>query len=72
MLRVAVRRENGDLVAAVLQANSSIDDQPLSPTNAQIRVEKDNVLLILCHGTIYAADLSSGVVLRYLGAWAKW
>lgn len=43
-----MRREDGDLVTACLQANRSVNHQPLSASNTQVRVEEDDTLL-LCH-----------------------
>ena len=41
-------RENDDLVSEILQADGSVDDQPLGAANAQIRVQEDDGLLLLC------------------------
>lgn len=49
MLRVAVRREDGDLVAAALQPDGRVDHQPLCPSYAQIRVKEDNAILLPRH-----------------------
>jgi hypothetical protein len=46
---VAMRCEDGDLVPALLQRDSGIDDQTLSATNAEVRMEEDDVLLVLRH-----------------------
>lgn len=46
--RITMRCEDSDLVAARLEANSGINDQPLSTANAQVRVEEDDALLF-CH-----------------------
>jgi hypothetical protein len=48
MVGVAMRSVDGDLVAAALQAHGGVNDQPLGATNAQVRVEEDNVLLGHC------------------------
>lgn len=49
MLRVAVRREDGDFVAAALQPYCRIDHQPLCPSYSQIGVKKDDVMLLVRH-----------------------
>ena len=46
--RIAMRREDGDFVPARLETNGSINHQPLSTANAQVRVEEDDTLLF-CH-----------------------
>jgi hypothetical protein len=46
---VAVRCEDGDLVPALLQRDSGIDNKTLSAANAEVRMEEDGVLLVLCH-----------------------
>ena len=46
--RIAMRREDGDFVAARLKTDSGIDDQSFSTANAQVRVEEDDTLLF-CH-----------------------
>jgi hypothetical protein len=46
---VAVRCEDGDLVPARLQRNSRIDNKTFGAANAEIRMEEDGVLLLLCH-----------------------
>lgn len=46
MAWIAMRREDGDLVPTRLEANSSINYQSLSTSNAQIRVEEDDALLL--------------------------
>lgn len=51
VLRVAVRREDGDCVAAVLQPHGRVDDEPLRSADAKIGVEEDYVLLLFAgHG----------------------
>ena len=40
--------EDDDLVSKILQADCSIDDQPLGAANAQVWVQEDNGLLLLC------------------------
>jgi hypothetical protein len=52
--RVAVRCEDGDLVPALLQRNSSIDNKTLGTANTEVRVEEDSVLLLLCHVWVLA------------------
>jgi hypothetical protein len=49
VLRVAVRREDGDRVPAPLEGDGGVDDQALRPANAQVRVEEDGVLLLRGH-----------------------
>jgi hypothetical protein len=44
-----MRCEDGDLVPALLQRDSGIDDQTLSATNAEVWMEEDGVLLVLRH-----------------------
>ena len=46
MTRITMRGEDGDLVAARLETDSGIDDQPLSTSNAQVWVEEDDALLL--------------------------
>jgi len=46
--RIAMRREDGDFVAARLETNSGINHQSLSTADAQVRVEEDDTLLF-CH-----------------------
>jgi hypothetical protein len=48
--RVAVRREDGDRVAAFLQRDCRIYNETLGAANAEIWVEEDGVLLRLRHG----------------------
>jgi hypothetical protein len=48
MLGVAVRREDGDFVASILEANSGINHQAFGTTDAQIRVEEDDVEIHPC------------------------
>lgn len=45
MLRIAMACEDDDLVAAVLKADSGIDDESLSSANSQVRVQEDYGLL---------------------------
>jgi hypothetical protein len=45
VLRVAVAREDGHPVPAALEPDGSVDDQSLGAADAQVRVEKDEVLL---------------------------
>lgn len=45
MLLVAMRREDGDLVSALLQRDSCIDDQTLGAAYAEVGVEKDGMRL---------------------------
>lgn len=45
MLRIAVACEDDDLVAAVLKADSGIDDESLSSADSQVRVQEDYGLL---------------------------
>jgi hypothetical protein len=52
MRGIAVRREDGDFVAAVLQAHSSVDDEPLGTANTQIRVQEHNLLAFRGHDYI--------------------
>ena len=47
MVRIAVGSKDGNLVSTVLQSHSSVNDESLGSANAQIRVEEDNVLLLL-------------------------
>jgi len=47
--RVAVRREDGHPVPAVLEGNSGVDDQPLGTSDAQIWMDEDCVLCVFCH-----------------------
>jgi hypothetical protein len=46
---VAVRCEDGYLVPTLLQRDSGIDNKTLSAANAEVRMEEDGVLLVLCH-----------------------
>jgi len=48
VLWIAVRREDGDCVASILEANSSINHQAFGTTDAQIGVEEDNVKAHWC------------------------
>jgi hypothetical protein len=50
MAGIAMRCEDGDLVATVLQPNGGIDDQSFGPADAQVRVEEDDMLLRVGHG----------------------
>jgi len=50
MAGIAMRREDGDLVAAILQPDGGINYQSLGPADAQVRMEEDNVLLRVRHG----------------------
>jgi hypothetical protein len=54
MLRIAVTREDGHVVTAILQADRGIDDEPFGAADAEIRVEEDHPLygyyLWFCHG----------------------
>ena len=43
VLRIAMRCEDSDFVPKFLQSYSGIDDQPLSPSDAQVRVEEDHI-----------------------------
>lgn len=45
MARIAVRGEDGDLVAERLQPDGGIDDEAFSAANAKVGVEEDDVLL---------------------------
>lgn len=40
MLRIAVRRKDGDFVAKILQANGGVHDKALGAANPQVRVEE--------------------------------
>ena len=44
MLRIAMRREDGDFVSAILQSYCSVNNETLRPTNAEIWVEKGDIL----------------------------
>jgi hypothetical protein len=44
---VAMRGENGHLVASLLQSDSGINDQSLCPSDAQVRVKEDYLPLLL-------------------------
>lgn len=44
MAFIAVRGEDCDFMPSRLKTDSSINDQSLGPTNAQIRVKEDNAL----------------------------
>lgn len=44
---IAVTRENDDLVATILQAHCSINDQSFCATDTQIWMEEGNILLLL-------------------------
>lgn len=46
---ITMVREDGDLVASILQANGCIYDEAFSPTDAQIGVNEDNSLLLASH-----------------------
>ncbi len=52
--RVAVAREDDDLVATLLQADGRVDHQPFGSANAQVRVQKGYCLAVVrgvfCHG----------------------
>ena len=52
VLRITVAGEDYHLVATVLQADCCIDDEPLSSSDAKIRMEESDVLLPgrVCHG----------------------
>lgn len=54
MARVAVAREDDDLVSAVLHADGGIDDQALSAADAQVGMQEDDSLargcFLLGHG----------------------
>jgi hypothetical protein len=52
--RVAVRGEDGDRVPAALQGHGGVHDETLGAANAQVRVEEDSVLLLLCHVWVLA------------------
>jgi hypothetical protein len=60
MAGIAMRREDSDLVASVLQPNRGINHQALSSTYAQVRMEEDNVLFFVPHDDF----LSEGNPLR--------
>ena len=47
MVWIAERCKDGYRVSAVLQSYGCINDKSLRPANAQVRVEKDNMLLPL-------------------------
>lgn len=46
MRRIAMARKDDNLVPSLLQANRCVDDQPLCPAYPQVRVKKDNCLLL--------------------------
>ena len=54
MLWVAVARKDDDLVAALLESNCSIDDEPFCSAYAEIGMKKDNRLLsrVFRHGEL--------------------
>jgi hypothetical protein len=47
---IAMRRENGDFVAAVLETDGGIDDKALGSPNAQVGMEEDDALRLGGHG----------------------
>ena len=56
MAGIAMRRENGNLVAQVLQAYRCIDDETFSAANAEIWMEEDDTLGFAGHvGGCYEA-----------------
>jgi hypothetical protein len=46
VLRVAMRREYGDLVTTILQAYGCVDDQTLCSADSEIWMEENNILLL--------------------------
>lgn len=47
---VAVRGEDGDGVAQVLEADGGVDDEAFGAADAEVRVKEDDVLLLCAHG----------------------
>jgi len=50
MGRVAVRGEDGDGVAPVLEADGGVDDEAFGAADAEVGVEEDDVFLLFAHG----------------------
>lgn len=59
MARIAVIRENNDLVAPTLQPNRRIHDQALRTADAQVRVEEDDGV-VLSLGWLRVASVGGG------------
>ena len=45
VILVAIARQDGHLVSHILQSDRCVDDQPLCPSDPQIRMDKDDILL---------------------------
>ena len=55
MIWVTMRREDGDCMAAFLEAYGSVDDKTLSTADSQVRVKEHYVLLLGGHSTLLAS-----------------
>lgn len=62
MCRVAVRGEDGDLVAEVLEADGSVDDETLSTADAQVGVDEDDASLALEARHAHRAECGQAVM----------
>ena len=49
MFRIAMAREDGDFVSAVLQTHRSVDDETFCASDAEVGVEEDYTLLYTRH-----------------------
>lgn len=47
--RIAVRGEDGDGVAKVLQTDGGVDDEAFGAADAEVGVEEDDVFLLFAH-----------------------
>lgn len=61
MAWIAMRSEDGDLVAEILQAYCCVNDQTFSAANAKIWMEEDDILWSDRHDSRYYCPAFSGV-----------
>ena len=72
MAWIAMRSEDGDLVAEILQAYCCIDDQTFSAANAKIWVEEDDIIWSGRHDREYYCQAFSGITRDDLPSASKW